>query len=100
MWIGSLRDTGYGRIYWNGKHGRKAHRVAWEVAHGAIPPGMNVLHRCDERRCVNPAHLFLGTLADNNRDTWEKGRHPTQRHQDALRLLLWMFSLVVGRPPA
>ena len=51
-----------------------AHRVAWMLAHGPIPRGMNVLHRCDVPRCVNPDHLFLGTQHDNVRDMIAKGR--------------------------
>jgi hypothetical protein len=52
-----------------------AHRVSWELHYGPIPAEMKVLHRCDNPPCVNPEHLFLGTMKDNTQDMLQKRRH-------------------------
>ena len=75
LWPGRVNNKGYG-MRWVPQRKREqlAHRVAWEETYGPVPPGMYVLHRCDNPRCVNPEHLWLGTQADNLRDCAEKGR--------------------------
>lgn len=66
-------QKGYSRITVNGRQ-VLAHRLAYEIAYGPIPAGLFVCHRCDNPPCCNPDHLFLGTVVDNNRDMWAKGR--------------------------
>ncbi len=78
LWTGRLDKLGYGDIRAHGRR-QRAHRVSWQFAHGAIPDGMFVCHRCDTPPCVNPAHLFVGSAADNNRDMAAKGRNHNQR---------------------
>ena len=73
LWIGGLAK-GYGRFSVGGHTGRASH-YAWERVNGPVPRGMWVCHKCDNPPCVNPAHLFIGTASDNQRDSVAKGRH-------------------------
>jgi hypothetical protein len=73
-WLGyTEKETGYGKFTWGGRS-NSAHRFAWISTFGAIPPGLFVCHKCDNRICQNPNHLWLGTVTDNNRDMFGKGR--------------------------
>lgn len=72
VWTGRKDRDGYGVVRVNGI--RKAHRVSWFLENGSDPGPMCVMHSCDRPECVNPAHLSLGTHADNQRDKLLKGR--------------------------
>lgn len=81
-WIAGTLNTGYGRFV---KDGRKclAHRVAWEYTYGPIPKKMFVCHHCDNKNCVNPGHLYLGTNGTNIRDYFSKGNAFVRRGEDS-----------------
>jgi hypothetical protein len=73
-WTGAIGTGGYGNVNLGVYGERSAHRLAWKFVHG--PAGDScVLHRCDNRPCCNPDHLWLGTYLDNVRDAVAKGRH-------------------------
>ena len=72
-WIGSTNNLGYGFIR-DGKGMRTAHRVSYEEHIGVIPKGMCVCHTCDNPKCINPNHLWLGTRKQNTQDMISKGR--------------------------
>jgi hypothetical protein len=79
IWTASTNNAGYGeiRFYKTGRGGNAneyAHRVSWILKNGPIPEGANILHKCDIGRCVNPDHLFLGSLSDNSVDCLKKNR--------------------------
>jgi len=76
LWTEYTNDGGYGQMRIGGRRAplTRAHRASWEAANGPIPDDLCVLHRCDVRCCVNPAHLFLGTRTDNLKDMHQKGR--------------------------
>ena len=90
LWRGTRRSNGYGGFSYGLKR-VGASRMAWELTHGNIPAGMLVCHHCDIPLCCNPAHLFLGSQRDNQRDASRKGRCgkqlPKEKVEHALALL-------------
>jgi HNH endonuclease len=77
-WPGLRTPKGYGRIYFEGREWY-VHRLAYRNAHGDLPPGKYVCHRCDRPCCANPDHLFLGNQKENIADSVAKGRHTPRR---------------------
>ena len=78
IWQGACNPAGYPMISFQRK-GHLVHRLAWTLRYGMIPTGMHLCHRCDERRCINPDHHFVGTHQDNMRDMRDKRRARAER---------------------
>lgn len=74
LWTAATESNGYGRIKINGKN-ESSHRISYAIFNGGVPKGLAICHSCDVRNCVNPRHLWCGTLEDNNRDMCDKGRN-------------------------
>lgn len=73
VWTGYRTPTGYGHVCIDRRRSL-THRLAWELVHGPIAPGVFICHKCDNPPCCNVDHLFAGTPGDNNRDRAAKGR--------------------------
>lgn len=81
LWTAGKDWDGYGIVHLGPAiRSQRAHRVAWEIAHGTRPPrGLVVRHSCDTPACIEPTHLIIGTVADNNRDRQIRGRSADRR---------------------
>lgn len=79
LWTASVDGHGYGKIFKDGRL-QKAHRVAYELYKSKIPDGLLALHHCDNRLCINPDHIFIGTQRDNMIDKCAKGRGNGEKH--------------------
>lgn len=73
-WQAAIAAGGYGQFGVSSGKWDRAHRVSWRLTNGEITEGMWVLHHCDNRKCVNPDHLYLGDVKDNSRDMVVRGR--------------------------
>jgi len=98
-WTGGLSRTGYALMS-DAEHGdQRAARVAYRAFHGAIPRGFYVLHACDNRACVNPDHLYVGTQQDNMNDAVARGHRnrPVGDHSPTAKLTRTKVSAIRQR---
>ena len=82
LWFGAVNSPGYGKI-WDGEKVEMAHRMSYRLFVGDIPLGLIICHRCDNPACVNPEHLFPGTMKDNSVDCVAKGRNFVPREEQS-----------------
>lgn len=86
MWTGYLNACGYGVVILRRGKTMLCNRASWVLCNGPIPSGKQILHRCDNPACVNPAHLFIGTHVENMQDRQDKGRTPKGEHSGSHKL--------------
>lgn len=87
LWLGRVSSDGYGAFSSQCLTRRRAHRYSWILHNGEVSNGLCVLHRCDNRICVRPDHLFLGTNRDNVADMIAKGRKPLPSNKKELPIV-------------
>jgi hypothetical protein len=95
---GYIDPDGYGRIYWRGRNGYPAHRAAYELAYGPIPPGLTIDHTCNNTRCIRYEHLEAVTQAENTRRAVERRTHCRSGHQYTDATTYWFRGLRHCRP--
>lgn len=91
-WLGSKNSsTGYGRLGWGKKDRYDAHKISYLIFKGQIPLNTIVRHTCDNRICVNPNHLIIGTHYDNSVDSVKRGRQGHQKlNEECVKVIRWM----------
>lgn len=88
LWTGGKQSNGYGQLSVAGRGVVYTHRLSFELFNGPIPPGLQLLHACDNPSCVNPDHLSPGTQEENNADRHRKGRSVKGERHGMARLTL------------
>ena len=84
IWTGYKQQQGYGIFWGTQETGMVSHRFSWELENGKIPDGLKACHHCDNKSCVRPSHLFLGTSKDNTQDLIKKGLKVTPKGESVI----------------